>query len=144
MAFEVEASIDINRPLDEVFEAFCDISALTEWVKSVDEVRNYSGDPVGVGSTWIQVIKFMGKEFEGEVEVTEFEPGQRVAQNFNGVVSGQMAAEFEDLGDAARVHMYFHVEPGGFFGSIAAPLMKSNMNKDVNNDLQRFKALLEG
>ena len=143
MAFEIDSSIEIGRPLDDVWEAFCDIEAVPQWVESVHDIRNYSGSPLDMGSTWDQVMKFLGKEFSGEVQIVEFAPGQRVTQDFGGVVTGNMTAEFEDLGDATRLSLYFHVETGGFFG-IAAPLMKRNMQKDVDGDLARFKAWLEG
>ena len=74
------------------------------------EIRNFSGEPVGVGTTYIaQVTKFLGKEFIIDMEVTTFEPPARYGERVSGAMPGDMMVTLEP--DNWRNHpVCFHAE----------------------------------
>ena len=50
-----------------------------KWEKEVVEIRRITPDPVSVGSRAIMVRREFGQTTESEYEITEFEPGRRIA-----------------------------------------------------------------
>jgi uncharacterized protein YndB with AHSA1/START domain len=49
---KVEASVMIDRPVEEVWEFIMDLSKVPTWDTSISEVRETSTGPIGVGSTF--------------------------------------------------------------------------------------------
>lgn len=49
------------------------------WESEVLEIQRITPDPVGVGSRAVMVRRDFGRRTEVEYEVTEFEPGRRIA-----------------------------------------------------------------
>jgi uncharacterized membrane protein len=143
MTITVETTVDIGRPPEDVFAVLADIPNSPEWIAPVIAVRDFSGEPVGVGTTYTQVTKFLGKEFTIDVEVTDFEPDERYGERFAGGIPGDMAITLNAVDGGTRLHLHFEGEPSGIFG-IAAPLLKSNMQKQITSDMNTLKALLEG
>ena len=143
MTIIVDTTVDIGRPPEDVFAVLADIPNTPEWIAPVIAVRDFSGEPVGVGTTYTQVSKFLGKEFTIDIEVTTFEPDEKYGERFAGVLPGEMAITLHAVDGGTRLHLHFEGEPGGFFG-LAAPLLKSNMQKQITSDMNNLKALLEG
>ena len=143
MTITVETSVHIDRSPEDVFAAITDILAAPEWIESVIDVRDFSGEPVGVGTTYTQVTKFLGKEFTIDVEVTTFEPAMRYGEQFSGTMPGEMMITLDAMDGGTHVSLIAEVEPGGFFG-LAAPLIKSNFQKQITGDMNNLKAILEG
>lgn len=143
MTIVIETSVEIERSPEDVFAAIADIPGGAEWVGVIEEIRDFSGEPVGVGTTYKQVTKFLGKEFTIDSEVIVFEPGERYGERFGGVIPGEMLMTLEDVDGVTILRVYFEGEPSGFFG-IASPLLKRNMQKQLTGDLDNLKRLLEG
>jgi uncharacterized membrane protein len=142
MAINVEVSIHIDRSPEDVFAAISDVLSSPEWIESVKEVRDYSGDPIGLGSTYQQVTKFLGKEFTIDIEVITFEPPMRYGESFSGTMPGEMMISLDEMDGGTHLQIQAEVEPGGFFG-LAAPLIKSNFQKQLSGDMNRLKQILE-
>ena len=142
MAITIETGVHIDRSPEEVFDAIADVLASPEWIESVLEIRDYSGDPIGVGSTYKQVSKMLGKEFTIDIEVITFEPSARNGERFAGVIPGEMEITLEQVDGGTDVHIDAEIEPGGFFG-LAAPLLKKSIQKQLSGDMNRLKEILE-
>jgi uncharacterized protein YndB with AHSA1/START domain len=72
----VELTIEIARPLQEVFDYLTDLARLPEWQRSAVESR--SDGPLRQGSRIHERRSFMGRDLETEVEVLAFEPPRRL------------------------------------------------------------------
>ena len=143
MTITVETTVFIDRSPEDVFAAITDILASPEWIESVIDVRDFSGEPVGLGTTYKQVTKFLGKEFTIDIEVNTFEPPTRYGEHFSGTIPGDMLITLDDVDGGTSVNLYAEVEPGGFFG-LAAPLIKSNLQNQLSGDMKNLKVILEG
>jgi uncharacterized membrane protein len=72
---EFENTIDIDRPIDEVFAFLSDFVNVPKWNYYVLEVRQLTEDPITIGTTYHQVRKADEQDFH----ITEFEPSHTVA-----------------------------------------------------------------
>lgn len=135
-----EKTIEVNAPVEVVFELYSDFERFPEWMESIKEVRR-TGERL---TRWTADAPLMSVEWEAET--TEFEPNRKLAwQTVKGDV--QMAGEviFEDAGDdTTRMHFSLSYEPpAGALGSLVAQLVGSDPAKQVEEDLKRFAQLAE-
>src|SRR5256885_15562417 len=72
-----EVTVEIARPVAEVFAALADPHRLTEWQASAVEVHAHG--PIGPGAHFHEVRRIMGRRLEGTTEVTEYDPPRRFA-----------------------------------------------------------------
>lgn len=74
---KVEASIVINRPIEEVFGFLSDMENNLKWRSSQIEIKKTSEGPIGVGTTYRMVNNVLGRRLETEAEVIEYEPNRK-------------------------------------------------------------------
>ena len=66
---KVEQSIIINAPVEKVYSYVCGPMNQLEWLPSMTDVRDITGE--GVGQKFGCTYKMMGISFKGEIEVVE-------------------------------------------------------------------------
>ena len=74
-----EASITIDRPVEEVFAFASNFEKHEEWGSVVSGVVKTSEGPLGVGTSYRGTAQFLGRQMEWTSEVTEFQPPEKVA-----------------------------------------------------------------
>ena len=72
------ASLHSPRSVDDVFAYLSDFSTTQEWDPGVVEARRLGDGPVGVGSKFVIVARFLGRETELTYEIVDFVPPVRV------------------------------------------------------------------
>jgi uncharacterized protein YndB with AHSA1/START domain len=73
----VEESVEINRPLEEVFDYTANPENLPEWQGPPTEIRDLQQTLPGQlreGDRFTTVLKFLGRRCEAPTEVTTYEP----------------------------------------------------------------------
>lgn len=141
---EVTVSVDIDRPAAEVFDYLVDMENNPKWQNGMRACTWTSEPPLGLGSTYDQEARFLGKALTSSFEVVEFEPGRRVRIK---TTSGSMPIDVTRE-VASRTERACHVtaivrgDPSGIF-RIAAPLMDLMVKASVRRDYARLKKLLE-
>ncbi|MBC8870946.1 MAG: SRPBCC family protein [Planctomycetes bacterium] len=140
-----QASVEIDRPIDEVFRYTNDNVA--EWSLTVVEDEVIDEKPDGVGSTFRCVTEDHGRRMEFAGVVTRREPPNVSAIHLTGQ-QFDIEAEylFEDLGDRTRVTQRSTVAPKGFLKVIFflfGWMMKKSTCKAVQNELDNLKRKLE-
>jgi carbon monoxide dehydrogenase subunit G len=139
-----EHTVVVKRPPDEVFAFLSDLSNLPEWQSGAVEVRESEG-AVGVGTTYVEVLRFLGKRLQATIEVTEFERGRRFSlRTVSGPIpfSVQHTLEPEDGGGATRLRVELEGEPGGLF-KLAEPLVMRNAQRQLEADFAALKEMVE-
>jgi hypothetical protein len=99
---QTESSIDIDRPIDEVFDYTT--QNVAEWSLVVVEDRIVDEKPGGVGTTFHMVTEEGGRRMEFDGVVTRHEPPTAHAVLMKGKqfdIEGEYL--FEDLGGRTRV-----------------------------------------
>lgn len=149
---EVEESVIIHRLPQDVF-AFLEVrSNDAAWMASVVESEWLNptapdpAAPIGVGRRGRMVMKLPGRQAEFIDEVTEYQPGRRIAhRTVSGPIPLNTACICEQAGDGCRTTVVGATErlPGGLFGRIAAPLVALVIRRGFKADLARPKKILE-
>jgi uncharacterized membrane protein len=140
----VEESIIIDRPPEEVFGFLSVRTNDPVWMASVTEWLDPAA-PMGVGRRGRMVMQAMGRR-EFLDEVTEYEPGRRIAhRSVAGPMVLHTACLAEPAGTGCRATVLYEPErlPGGVVGRLTAPLTARIVRRTFRADLARLKGLLE-
>ena len=141
---EVQASIDIDRPPQVVFDYIADMANNPRWQGGMRECRWTSEPPLRLDSTYDQEAKFLGKTIVSSFEVTEFEPGRRIRIcTTGGSMPIDVTREVVPRPDGqSQVKAIVRGDSSGLF-RLATPLMKLLVGSSVRRDYRRLKELLE-
>jgi uncharacterized membrane protein len=141
--YTFEHNVFINRPTQEVFDYVTQPSNAPKWQGTVESAEWVSDGPVGVGSTWRGVNKFMGRKIEGTLEITSWDPpNEHSFKAAGGPVPFENTWTFEDKDDGTQVTMSGQAELGGFF-KLAEGMVGKQMDKQMETDLANLKRMLE-
>ena len=142
---QTEASVEIDRPIAEVFDYT--INHVAEWSITVVEDRPIDTKPEGVGSTFLCVTEDRGRRMEFQGVVTRHEPPTLSACQLTGSSFDiDVEYKFEDLSGRTRVTVRSIVTPKGFTKVIFFLIgwaMKGSGCKAQENELESLKRILE-
>ena len=142
---QVEESVVINRPLEEVFDYVANRENLPEWSSPVQEVHSETQGPlVEVGARFTTVAKFLGRSFETPFDVVVHDrPHRHTDRSMGGPFPQEYTHTFEEVeGGETRLTEVTEGEPGGFF-RLAGPLLEMAGKRQFRADLETLKDLLE-
>jgi len=142
--FQISESVEINRPSQTVFQYVSNVSQHPSWRPNLT-IRDYSGDPIAVGSTWSEVTKFMGREMIVNHEVAVLEPGRTIKMKQEGSgVTGFIAMDVApNTDDSSTFTLNFDGELTGWIASLAVGILRNQAKKDMKRDLGNLKSTLE-
>lgn len=142
---EVEKSITIRRPIGEVFAYVSDIRHSVDWQTGLLEGRKMTEGPLSVGTQFAAVRKFMGRKLETSIEFVEYEPDMLFTfRNISGPIPFETSYLFESAPEGTTtVTIRMEMQPGGFFGNLAEPLIAANLRRDMDTNLGNLKDMLE-
>ncbi len=140
----VEESVEINRPLEEVFNYVANRENLPEWSTLVQEVQKETQGALEEGARFTTVAKFLGRRFETPYEVVVHDPPRRHTDRSRG---GPFEQEYthifeEAAGGGTRLTQVSDAEPGGFF-KLAGPLLERAGRRQFRADLENLKDIQE-
>lgn len=137
----IGASLLIERPADEVWQAWRRIEDLPRHLRHVERVVLLGGDR----SRWTGVAPG-GRRLEWEAEVVEETPGRRLVWTSlpGSEVRHQGEVEVLPSGDGAAIlHVAIDVEGGRGLAGKAAAHLDGLTRRTLREDLGRFKSLME-
>ena len=141
--FEVSGSIDIGRPVVDVFAYLSDPTNNVKWESGVVEMELTSDGPVEVGSTGRRVEKYMGTD-EGTWEVTEFQEPRSLAVSFESqkfIGDGRWDLEPIDAGTSLTYR--FSGNAKNPLWRLLTPLMTPMVRRYIRRDYGTLKQILE-
>ena len=139
----IEESVEINRPLQEVYEYVSNPENLPEWAGTVIEIRKDTSGPLLEGSTFISFGKFLGRRVESPFKVTAHEsPRLHSHKSMGGPLPTAWTLTFEEVTGGTRYTQVAEGEPGSFFG-LVGPLLERVGRRQFRTDLENLKDLLE-
>ncbi len=141
-----EASVEIERPVEKVFDYVTDLENLPEWAGPVVEVRDVqkaAPDQLREGDKFTAVAKFLGRRFETPCEVTDHLANRQFSfRSTGGPVPQEFTYAFEPTLEGTRFTQSVEAEPGTFF-RLTGPLFEAAGRRQINNDLATLKDLME-
>jgi uncharacterized membrane protein len=140
---EIEKTITIRAPIDEVFSYLADIDHLPTIMDHLEEVRSTDDKH----SHW-KVRGPLGALIEWDAELTSFVTNERIAwRSMDGaVVESAGVIRFEPALDglATRLDVRLSYNPvAGYIGHAVAALLGAAPKKLLDEDILRLKSLLE-
>jgi uncharacterized protein YndB with AHSA1/START domain len=144
MASDVDVSTVINRPVAEVFAYVSDFEHHPDWERNFKQVRRVSTSADGTGTTYECVFQVPGQRVTATLEITEWQPNQRVAFRADKPAMARPAGAivFEPAGEGTRVTLLPRPQMGGAM-RLLAPLMAGYIRKSNIKHLALLKARLE-
>ncbi len=138
-----EQSVEIDRPIEEVFAYTSNVDNLPEWTGAVIEVHGSTLGQPRKGDQFTTVSKFLGRRFETPQEVTTYEENRRYSyRSTGGPFPLSFTFNFEETPGGTRLTEVAEGEPGTFF-RLAGPLLEAAVKRQFKNDLATLKDLME-
>jgi uncharacterized protein YndB with AHSA1/START domain len=136
---QVRESILVDRPPEEVFAFIADPASAKLWRTHLIDSH---GASAAVGDRMVQTYSYQGRTEQLELEITEYEPPERLAYKTEGQVRGRLAFQCRPEADGTRVSMSISATISG-----AAALFEGRIEKEADgllkSDLSKLKAALE-
>jgi uncharacterized protein YndB with AHSA1/START domain len=138
---EATNSVVVRRPPADVFAFLADGENNARWRPGVIDIRLKSGD--GTGAIYEQGVKGpFGRRVAADYEVTDFEPGSRLAfRAIAGPVRPEGSYELEEVDGGTRVTFMLRLTPHGI-SRLMTPMVARTMRSEVGQ-LDRLREVLE-
>lgn len=139
----IEISLIINRPVEDVFAFVSNSENLPRWRATALEIKKAFEGPPSVGGVFKGRFTFLGRQFEGDLVITAYEPDRTYATKLAAgpfPLEGHFTVAPSEGG--TRLNFVAMGEPGGFF-KLAEPLVVSLARRGYEADLNNLKELLE-
>jgi polyketide cyclase/dehydrase/lipid transport protein len=138
----VQISIVINRPLEEVFVFLSNLENNLKWRSGMIKAEKISEGPIGVGTTYRMINNFFGRQVEGEAVVTEYELNRKYATMNKSGLPIKTQRVFEPIEGGTRVTFSVETEVGAFF-KLVEPLMARIGKRRLEADALMVKEVIE-
>jgi uncharacterized membrane protein len=140
---QVKAAVTVKGSPDEVYAFWHDFEKFPTFMGHLESVQSTGG-----GRSHWKAKAPAGKTVEWDAEVTEDQPGERIAWRSlegadvdnSGVV--RFAPAPGDRGTEVRLEMAYE-QPGGPLGKVVSKLFGEEPKQQVNDALRRFKQVYE-
>jgi uncharacterized membrane protein len=139
----LRAAITIRRTPDQVYEFWRNLENLPSFMH---HLKSVTAGPEG-RSHWVANAP-LGQDVQWDAQIVEDQPNKRIAwQSLPGSAvenSGcvDFASDNSGKGTEVRVTIAYRM-PGGVLGKAVATLLGESPDQQVNDDLRRFKQILE-
>jgi uncharacterized membrane protein len=144
----VKAEIEIDVPVQRVWETIMDPGRLGDWVTIHKSVKHVSDSPLRRGSTIDQAMQVRGLTFKVHWTVVALSSPTHAQWEGAGPAHSQALIRYEldSVSDERTSFQYtneFKV-PGGRLGSVASRMIVgATSEREAHNSLMKLKALLE-
>ena len=118
-----KAEIHTARGPDSAFDYLSRFDSVAEWDPGIASAKMLTPEPVGLGSRFELVARFVGRKVPLEYEIVEFEPGRRVVLRAeNGSIRSTDTISFHAEGSGTRV-VYDALLESKWAGRVVDPVL---------------------
>jgi uncharacterized protein YndB with AHSA1/START domain len=136
-------TVEVQRPVEDVFAALTDVTLTGRWYPAEVEEWWLTPPPHGVGSVRRARVKLMGRATENDAEVTEYDPPRRAAmKGLARAAPFEMRFVFEPIDGGTRVDVDSTFHLGGLMRLIG-PLFIGPYERGWARGLLNFKRMME-
>lgn len=136
----VEKTVEVDAPIGRVYSFWANFENFPRFMRHLKDIQ-----VEGSRSHW-QADAPLGTQVAWDAEVLEAVPNDHISwRSTGGQVRNDGVVRFESLSPrSTRVHvsMYYHA-PGGVVGEAVAKLFRHDPAHEIDDDMQRFKAIVE-
>lgn len=132
----LEKSINIGRPVHEVFAAWSNFERLPQSISFVQSVQRF-----GQRSRWR--VHIDGRAFEWDAQITQVVPNESLGWKSVSGPHHTGRVSFAPLGEQTVMHVLMNYEPP--LGNLGALLpLEGHLEHWIDRSLREFKTALEG
>jgi carbon monoxide dehydrogenase subunit G len=146
MAGKFEATVLIDRPIEQVFAFLADGENDTKFSPRVQRIEKTTEGPPGVGTVYASTVKDAGMTTQREFKLTEFEQPTKIRWaeiSKNIVTAPEGGYDLAAAGDGATRLTVYNVLEGHGFGKVVAPLALRSARKGAGDFAAAIKAAVE-
>jgi uncharacterized membrane protein len=141
--YQIEKSVFINRPQQEIFDYVSNPVNDPQWRSGGGTTEKTSEGPTGLGTTYRATTTLLGRGIETDIEITSWDaPNGYTWKTLNGPIPFETTLTFDPKEDGTQLTMSGQGEIGGFF-KMAEGLVGKQIEKQVDSDLKALKILME-
>jgi uncharacterized membrane protein len=139
------ANRTIDAPADRVFETVAHIENFQRAVPHITNVEFLTESHTGIGTRFRETRLMRGREVTTELEVTEYEPNQRVrlVSDAGGTVWDTMFTVRDNDGESV-VSLLMDARPYKLTARVMNRVISRMIRKGIEGDLDGVKAYCEG
>lgn len=144
MAAHIEASIVIDRPVEDVFDYVLNLHENgPTWAPDLESVKKTTDGPVGAGTEFAQVQNVTGMRRHTSLKFTDVEPNQSIKADAElGPISPHVTMRFSEAGEGTRVTLSGDANPKGLF-KLLSPVVAKRGTKMWEARFASLKQVLE-
>lgn len=146
MAHDWSATTTINRPIDQVFAFLADGTNDTKFSPRVQEIKQLTDGPPGVGTVYSSTVKDAGVKTSREFKLSEFDPPTRIRWTEltkNAITVPDGGYDLQPAGDGATRMTILNTFEGHGFGKAILPFALRGAKKDADAFAGRIKDAVE-
>ena len=146
MNLSIQADVVIDRPVEHVFDfvAVRHRENHSRWDVAVSRLEASSAEPLGLGSRFTIVRRNLRREEARAFDITEWRPPQRMTMTTTAPgFELSLRGDFLALGSSRTRHVLTGEAQVGGLRGLLAPVMRRKFQRDIEENLQRIKALVE-
>jgi len=146
MAGQFEGTVEIDRPIAEVFAFLADGENDRKFSPRVQKMEKTTDGPTGVGTVYASTVKDAGLTTRREFRITEFEAPTRIRwseQSKNLVTAADGGYDLTEVSPTSTRLRIFNVLEGHGVGKLVAGLALGAARKDAPDFARRIKAAVE-
>lgn len=146
MAGRFETTVEIDRPIGEVFDFLADGSNDSKFSPRVLEMTKMPAGPTAVGTVYRSTVKDAGMKTRRKFRISEFEPPTRIRWNEtskNLITAVEGGYDLEPTADGRTRVRIFNELQGNGVGKLLAGVAVGAARKDAPAFGQRIKKAVE-
>jgi len=142
----LHATVDIGRPLADVFAFVAEPRNMPLWYEAVDEVTKTTDAPRGPGARYLVTRSLPGGQVHNDVELTEHQLDRIVTiESRNGPTPFRYRYTLEPNGSVTRLTLDGRISSTGLPGPIARldGVATRRFERGMQQNLRQLKRILE-
>ena len=140
---KVQRTITIGASVEKVFAYITDPRNELEFIPSITDVRDITGQGVGQRYGW--TYKMMGISLKGEDEVMEYAPNERYVHRSSGGIVSTWTWTFKSEAGGTQVNLVVDFTiPVPVLGKIGERLVLRQSEREADYAVANLKDILEG
>ncbi|WP_410766620.1 SRPBCC family protein [Haloferax sp. DFSO60] len=145
---EASATVEVRRPIEDVFAYISTIEAMSEWVVGVGETHRISGDEATVGARYESTYSYSGRTQPMVLELTAIDAPSRLEMTaIEGPFPFDARLELAETPSGTLVTNTVDNKPDGrvtaFMFTVFKPVMRWLMARQLRSELRELKSRLE-
>jgi uncharacterized protein YndB with AHSA1/START domain len=146
MAERFGANVEIDRPIEEVFDFLAAGVNDPKFSKRVLEIKQTTDGPPGVGTVFESTVKDAGMKSHREIKLTEFERPTKIRWteiSKNSVTSSDGGYDLASAGEGKTALTFFNELEGHGFGKLIVGFALRSARKGEDDFAQAIKTAVE-